>query len=197
MKIVGLTGGIGSGKTTVAGFFKDLGISVYIADDAGKRLMLESKDIKRKIIDLFGTEAYNESEPDRKFIASRVFGDKQLLEKLNAIIHPAVEADFQKWLDDQDSEYIIYEAAILFEAGGYKKCDLTILVIADKDLRIKRLQKRDQSSVDEIEARMNNQWSDEKKSKMADFLIKNGELTQTKLQVERIHNEILKAGENC
>lgn len=197
MMVIGLTGGIGSGKTTVAGFFKERGIPVYIADDAGKRLMSTSVEIRNSIIELFGAEAYKGDTPDRKLIASKVFNDKKQLSKLNQIIHPAVEKDFKEWLSDQSSEYVIYEAAILFEAGGYKKCDYSILVTAPKKLRIQRLQKRDDSSVEEIQERMNNQWSDEKKSKMADFLINNEELAQTKLQVEHIHQEILKAGKNC
>lgn len=197
MMVIGLTGGIGSGKTTVAGFFKERGIPVYIADDAGKRLMSTSVEIRNSIIELFGAEAYKGDTPDRKLIASKVFNDKEQLSKLNQIIHPAVEKDFKEWLSDQSSEYVIYEAAILFEAGGYKKCDYSILVTAPKKLRIQRLQKRDDSSVEEIQERMNNQWSDEKKSKMADFLINNEELAQTKLQVEHIHQEILKAGKNC
>lgn len=195
--IIGLTGGIGSGKTTVAGFFEELGIPIYIADDAGKRLMKQSSEIREKIIHIFGEQAYTTNEPNRKFIASKVFDDKVLLQKLNNIIHPAVEADFEHWNKHQDSPYIIYEAAILFEAGGYKKCAKTILVTATRELRIERLQKRDESSIEEIEARMNNQWTDEKKSKMADFIIKNDVLAQTKLQVEDIHNKILKAGKNC
>lgn len=196
MKVVGLTGGIGSGKTTVAGFFKELNIPVYIADEAGKRLMNTSSEIRREIIVLFGEDAYQDNLPDRKFIASKVFNDKELLSKLNEIIHPAVEKDFNNWLKDQFSEYVIYEAAILFETGGYKKCDWTILVTASENLRIERLQKRDDSSVEEIKERMNNQWDDGKKSKMADFLINNEELTETKLQVEDIHQQILKAGKN-
>jgi len=196
MKIVGLTGGIGSGKTTVAGFFKELNIPVYIADDAGKRLMNTSSEIRQEIIDLFGEQAYKEDLPDRKFIASKVFNDKDLLSKLNKIIHPAVAADFQKWVKKQHSAYVIYEAAILFETGGYKKCDFSILVTAPKEMRIQRLQKRDDSSEKEIEERMNNQWSDKKKSSMANFLINNEELTQTKQQVEHIHDKILKAGKN-
>lgn len=196
MKVVGLTGGIGSGKTTVAGFFKDLDIPVYIADEAGKRLMNSSAEIRKKIVELFGEKAYNENLPDRKFIASKVFNDKELLSELNKIIHPAVEADFREWLKDQSSKYVIYEAAILFETGGYKKCDLSILVTAPQKLRIQRLQERDNSSKTEIQQRMNNQWDDEKKSQLADFLINNRELAQTKLQVEHIHDEILKAGKN-
>jgi len=196
MKIVGLTGGIGSGKTTVAGFFKDLGIPVYIADDAGKRLLAENSDIREKVSKLLGVAAYNEQVPDRKYIANRVFKDKDLLEKLNAIIHPAVASDFQDWVSKQTSEYIIYEAAILFEAGGYKKCDLSILVTAPHELKIGRLQKRDDSTVEEIEARMGHQWPDEKKAKLADFLIENKDLQQTKQEVSDIHIQILKAREN-
>lgn len=196
MKVVGLTGGIGSGKTTVAGFFRELGIPVYIADEAGKRLMNTSSEIKQAITELFGEESYNGNSPNRKFIASRVFNDKAQLEKLNKIIHPAVEADFKGWLSAQLADYVIYEAAILFETGSYKECDLNILVTAPQTLRIDRLQKRDNSSREEIKQRMNNQWSDAKKSELADFIIKNEELQQTRLQVEHIHGEILKAGKN-
>ena len=196
MKIIGLTGGIGSGKTTVAGFFRDFGIPVYIADEAGKRLMVTSEKIRKQIIDLFGEDAYKGDQPERKYIASKVFNDKDKLASLNDIIHPAVAADFQEWVRKQSSEYVIYEAAILFETGGYKKCDFSILVKAPQDLRIERLQKRDDSSREEIQQRMNNQWSDEKKSQLADFIINNEELADTKLQVEHIHRKILKAGKN-
>lgn len=197
MKITGLTGGIGSGKTTVAGFFRKLGVPVYIADDAGKRLLNTSEEIRERVIALFGDQAYSGNNPNRQFIASRVFNNTVMLEKLNAIIHPAVEADFKNWLSGQKADYVIYEAAILFETGSYKKCDFNILVTASQKLRIERLQKRDQSSVEEIEQRMSNQWSDEKKRKLADFIIKNEDLRQTRLQVEHIHEEILKAGKNC
>ncbi|MCG9970277.1 dephospho-CoA kinase [Christiangramia crocea] len=197
MKIVGLTGGIGSGKTTVAGFFRDLNIPVYIADEAGKRLMNNSSQIRESIISLFGEESYNGNSPNRKLIASRVFGNTALLEKLNNIIHPAVEADFKKWVQEQSADYVIYEAAILFETGSYKKCDLNILVTAPRKLRIDRLQKRDHSSKEEIQQRMDNQWSDEKKRGLADFIIENEELQHTRHQVEHIHGEILKGGKNC
>ena len=194
MMVVGLTGGIGSGKTTVAGFFKELDIPVYIADEAGKRLMETSPKIREQIISLFGESSYSGNTPERKYIASKVFSDATLLEKLNKIIHPAVAKDFKDWLQQQKSEYVIYEAAILFETGGYKKCDRSILVTAPMELRIERLQKRDDSSRNEIQQRMDNQWSDEKKSQLADFIINNEDLADTKLQVEHIHVEILKAG---
>lgn len=197
MKIIGLTGGIGSGKTTVAGFFQELSIPVYIADDAGKRLMNTSAEIRKKILDIFGEDAYEGDTPNRKYIASKVFNDAGMLKKLNGIIHPAVEADFSEWLKRQSAAYVIYEAAILFETGSYKKCDFSILVTAPQKLRIERLQKRDNSSAAEIKQRMDNQWSDEKKTALADFIIKNDELEQTRLQVEHIHDKILKAGKNC
>ncbi|TRO66997.1 dephospho-CoA kinase [Christiangramia sabulilitoris] len=196
MIIAGLTGGIGSGKTTVAGFFKEHGIPLYIADDAGKRLMRDSSKIREQIVSLLGQEAYSANEPDRKFIASRVFSDRELLSKLNNIIHPAVAEDFRSWTKNQTSAYVIYEAAILFETGGYKKCDLNILVTAPMELRMERLQKRDDSSIEEIQQRMSNQWSDEKKSELADFIINNVDLNTTKQQVAVIHAKILKTGKN-
>lgn len=196
MKIVGLTGGIGSGKTTVAGFFRELNIPVYIADEAGKRLMVSSEKIRDEIVDLFGEEAYENNLPNRKYIASKVFNDRDQLDKLNQIIHPAVEKDFQNWIKKQDAPYVIYEAAILFETGSYKKCDFSVLVTAPQKLRIERLQKRDQSTKEEIQQRMDNQWSDEKKAELANFIIENEEMKHTRLQVEHIHNKILKAGQN-
>ncbi|MGM0934776.1 MAG: dephospho-CoA kinase [Bacteroidota bacterium] len=196
MMVVGLTGGIGSGKTTVANFFRELGIPVYIADEAGKRLMLSSEEIKKEVRELFGEQAYPGDEPDRKYIASQVFNDSEKLEALNNIIHPAVAADFQRWLSRQDAPYIIYEAAILFESGGNEKCDRTILVTAPHDEKIKRLQFRDNSEIEEIEARMANQWSDEKKLKLADFQIKNTDLALTKSQVEELHEILLNSRKN-
>ncbi|SFN32608.1 dephospho-CoA kinase [Salegentibacter flavus] len=194
--VVGLTGGIGSGKTTVANFFRELGIPVYIADEAGKRLMLSSEEIKKEVRELFGEQAYPGDEPDRKYIASQVFNDSEKLEALNNIIHPAVAADFQRWLSRQNAPYIIYEAAILFESGGNEKCDRTILVTAPHDEKIKRLQFRDNSEIEEIEARMANQWSDEKKLKLADFQIKNTDLALTKSQVEELHEILLNSRKN-
>lgn len=196
MMIVGLTGGIGSGKTTVANFFRELGIPVYIADEAGRRLMLSSKEIKKAVVDLFGEKAYSGDEPDRKYIASQVFNDSKKLEALNNIVHPAVAADFQTWLSRQQAPYIIYEAAILFESGGNENCDRTILVTAPHDEKIKRLQFRDNSEINEIEARMANQWSDEKKLKLADFQIKNTDLALTKSQVEELHEILLNSRKN-
>lgn len=191
MKIIGLTGGIGSGKTTVAGFFRELGIPVYIADEAGKRLMNSSPSVKQQLLTLFGPKAYKEDQLDNKYIASLVFASKARLQELNAIIHPAVEADFQQWKSLQIAPYVIYEAAILFESGGYKKCDKVILVTATYKERISRVQKRDESSIEEIEDRIAHQWSDEKKRNLANYEIINSELSFTKEQVQNLHQILL------
>lgn len=193
MKVAGLTGGIGSGKTTVAGFFKDLNVPVYIADETGKLLMNTSAEVRAKILSLFGKSAYSEEGLNRKFIASEVFNSEEKLQKLNNIVHPAVADHFEKWKKQQDSPYIIYEAAILLERGGNKKCDWVILVTAPMEVKLTRLLKRDQSTPDEIKARMKHQWSDDQKRELADFEIKNEELGATKKQVRKIHDFLLKA----
>ena len=192
MKVLGLTGGIGSGKTTVAGFFQELGVPVYIADHEARKLMETDEKIRASIIDLFGEETYHGSTPNRKYIASKVFGDKEKLEQLNAIIHPAVAHHFEIWKGEQHAPYVIYEAAILFEKGGYKKCDYNLLITAPYEQKIERLQKRDSSTLEEIEARMSNQWTDEKKAELADFIIENKELSRTLRDVRRLHEILLK-----
>lgn len=196
MMVVGLTGGIGSGKTTVAKMFEQLGIPVYIADDAGKILMKNSPEIKSQIIHLLGERAYSGNELDRKFIASEVFASKEKLEQLNSIIHPAVARNFLEWKAVQNVPYVIYEAAILFESGSNKKCDKVILVTAPQEIKISRLKKRDQSTLAEIQARMKLQWPDEKKRTIADFEIKNKEIGFTLQQVRKIHDFLLKASKS-
>ena len=191
MKVVGLTGGIGSGKSTIAKFFKNLGVPVYIADIEAKKLML-NQDIREKIIDLLGKRAYNADELDRKFIADIVFNDPILLDKLNAIVHPAVAKNFEVWAQNQESDYVIKEAAILFENGGNKYCDLTILVTAPERERIMRVMKRDNVKESEVKARIDMQWSDEKKIPLADFVIYNNELSESEKTVEKIHRKILR-----
>ena len=193
MIIVGLTGGIGSGKTTVAKQFMDLGISVYIADEEAKNLMNTSRGIKRKLIQLFGEEAYINNQLNKPFIANIIFSDKTYLQKMNDIVHPQVAKHFNKWLLKQNTPYIIKEVAILFENDGHKQCDYVITVVAPKELRMKRLLKRDNMTKEKIEAIMNNQWTDEQKVKLSQFVITNTELENTKKQVLKIHQQILKS----
>ena len=192
MKIVGLTGGIGSGKTTVAKQFMALGIPVYIADEEAKKLMNTSKIIQRKLIQLFGNEAYTGSNLNKPFIANIIFNDKTFLQKMNAIVHPKVANHFKKWVSKQKAPYIIKEVAILFENDGYKQCDYAITVTAPLEVRMERLMKRDETTKEKIEAIIKNQWTDAEKMKLSNVIITNTDLENTIKQVVEIHEKILK-----
>ena len=192
MTIVGLTGGIGSGKTTVAKMFNTLGIPTYIADDEAKKLMNRSKVIKRKLTALFGENTYINNELNRPFIASVIYSDKDYLNKMNAIVHPKVTKHFLRWLNKQKTAYVLKESAILFETNAHKKCDFVVLVTASKDMKIKRLLNRDKTNKEKIKAIMDNQLNDDEKEKRSDFIIINTTLEDTKKQVETIHKSLLK-----
>ena len=192
MKTVGLTGGIGSGKTTVANMFKDLGVPIYNSDVAGKQLMVQDKEVKSAIVNLLGDNAYRGQELDTKYIAQLVFNDAKLLQKLNEIVHPAVRNDFDSWAKGQKTAYVIQEAAILFENGGYKFFDDMILVQAPKKIRIRRVMERDNLPEKTILERMQHQWSNSKKRKLADYIITNNELSDTVLQVKKVHDQLIK-----
>jgi len=191
LKIIGLTGGIGSGKTTVAGFFSELGVPVYIADVEAKKLTQNSKVIRKKLIALLGPETYNDDGLNRKFVAHTIFNDKELLLQVNKIIHPKVARHFKRWVEKQKAAYCIKEAAILFENGGYKQCDATILVTAPVAQRVERVLQRDDTTIAAIEDRISNQWSDDEKLDLADFHIENIDLDATKAKVEELHKLIL------
>ncbi len=191
-KVIGLTGGIGSGKTTVAHFFSELGVPVFIADKEAKTIS-ESKEVEPELLSLFGEKVYKEGKLDRKHIASRVFSNPDLLQKLNQIIHPRVQKKFEQWLKiHSKARYVIKEAAILFESGSYKQCFKVILVTAPQDVRIERVLKRDITDYDSVVQRISNQWSDEIKIPLSDFVIENINLLQTKSQVLEIHNVLNK-----
>lgn len=193
MKIIGLTGGIGSGKSTVANMFQDIGVPVYIADDKAKRLMVDNTEIVNCIKQIFGNKAYEDGKLNRALIAQQVFSNKDLLNQLNDIVHPAVEEDFNIWVRQQEDtkKYVIKEAAILFENGGYKKCNFTILVTAPQEERIRRVITRDQTNRQAVLDRIRNQWSDAKKVLLSDFVIKNMDLKKTSLIINKIHNKII------
>ncbi len=191
MIIVGLTGGIGSGKTTVAKMFQDLGVPVYIADLEAKKLMLRSKVIRRKLIHLFGKEAYKNEILNKSFIADKIFNNSELLQKMNAIVHPKVATHFTRWITKQSGPYVLKEVAILFENGSYINCDAVITVTASEKDRIQRVINRDKSSVKKVKAIINNQWSDNEKIKNSQFVIINNNLLDTSIQVQTIHQKIL------
>lgn len=188
--IVGLTGGIGSGKTTIAGFFKELGVPVYHSDDEAKKLM-HTPVVREKVEKLFGSQAYINDILNRKFISDQVFENKDLLHRLNAIVHPAVRKNFEEWVAAQNAKYVIQEVAILFENDLQKKFDFTILVTAPEDTRIERVMKRENVKKSAVLARIANQWSDEKKRPLADFIIENITLENSRKKVEEINVKIL------
>lgn len=185
--VVGLTGGIGSGKSTVAKMFQKHGVAVYIADDEAKKMMNENLFVKKQIIELLGKDSYKDEKLNRGYIADIVFKDKVKLNQLNAIVHPEVAKHFNHWKKEQKGSYVLKEAAILFENEGYKQCDYTILVSAPIEIRIERVLKRDNTSKEDILYRMNNQWEDAKKIVLADFVINNNNLEDTENQVNEIH----------
>ena len=191
MIVIGLTGGIGSGKTTVASFFEALGVPVYIADVEAKLLMNRSKVIRRKLIALFGEEAYTKNGLNKPFIASKIFNDKMYLKEMNAIVHPKVASHFRRWLKKQKSDYIIKEAAIIFEQGKENQYDFIITVTASLEERIKRVMKRDDKSKSKIEAVIKNQMSDKEKIEKSHFVIVNDDIKYTEKQVLEIHKSIL------
>lgn len=192
MIVVGLTGGIGSGKTTVARMFEKLGVPIYIADAEAKRLMKSSKVIRRKLINLFGDQVYQNNELNRPLIASKIFKETALLERMNAIVHPKVGLDFKRWLKKQNSDYVIKEAAIIFEQNMQSEYDFIITVTAGLEDRMDRLLKRDKSSENKIKNIIDNQMPDDEKTKKSDFVILNNQLKDTQDQVLKIHHQILK-----
>ena len=171
---IGITGGIGSGKSTVCKVFKLLGVPVFEADVVAKNIIHSNPEIKRKLIHLFGSDIYSVNGLiNRKKLAAIIFGNDIQLAKINAIIHPAVRKAFQEWKAKQNTAYVIHEAAILFETGLYKIMDFTILVSAPKNERIKRVMQRDNISKEQVLERMRKQWNNEQKRKLATIEIKN------------------------
>lgn len=191
MKIVGLTGGIGSGKTTVAKMFSDLGVPVYNSDIEAKKLANSSDTIREGLISLLGKEIYKDGTLDRKQMAGYIFRDSILLNKVNALIHPEVAQHFKHWVTLQKFPYVLKEAAILYESGSYKQCDQVIMVTAPTEERMLRVMNRDHISRKEVEARMKNQWSDTKKMELADFIIHNMTLPNTQKRVETLHYQLI------
>lgn len=188
---IGLTGGIGSGKSTVAKIFEVLGIPVYYADTEAKRLMNSNEKIKESIMQHFGEATYKNEELDRKYLADIVFNNPEKLELLNALIHPVTIKDAEEWMQRQAAPYSIKEAALLFESGAAENLDFVIGVYAPQALRIKRVMKRDNLSQDEIVKRINRQVNEEMKMKLCDFVITNNEQELLIPQVLKLHQHFI------
>lgn len=188
---VGITGGIGSGKTTVAKVFEVLGVPVYYADEAAKRLMNEDEILKGEIQHHFGKECYVEGKLNRKYLSELVFTNDKKLALLNSIVHPATIADAQKWMQQQTTPYAVKEAALIFESGSQQELDYVIGVFTPIPMRIQRVIKRDQLSREEIKARMDKQMDESIKMRLCDFVITNDEQQMVIPQVIQIHNTIL------
>ena len=185
-KIIGLTGGIGSGKTTIAKYFKSFGIPVFIADDEARKIM-QSPEIINAVKNTFGEDIFENGILNREKLAKIVFNDSEKLEKLNSIVHPAVKKHFELWLiENKTVPYIIYEAAILFESGRYKDCDIIVTVTAPIETRLQRVLERDKTTRELVLKKMEAQWSDEKRIAKSDFVIENIALDAAKREVDEI-----------
>lgn len=186
-KIIGLTGGIGSGKTTVAKFIEDCGFPVYYSDDRAKDIVNDNEDLKVRIKELLGSDSYDENGLyNRKFVAEQVFNNKDLLQSLNEIIHPAVRLDFEDWVKKQTKYLIFKETALLFELQLNKQCYRSILVTAEDNIRIKRVMDRDGKTYREVQSVMEKQMPEKEKIKLADCIIYNNtNLDDLKDQTEK------------
>ena len=194
MKLIGLTGGIGSGKSTVAKIFEALDVSVYYADDEAKKLYVTHPEMKAKIIENFGAETYTDNQLNRAYLSSQVFGDKNKLALLNSIVHPELEKHFQTWLNqNQDRDYVLKEAAILIEMKGHESCDKIIVVTAPENVRIQRVIARDQTDELAVKNRINKQLSEEERNQYADFIIDNSGNKMLIPQVMKIHESIIQS----
>ena len=191
MKIIGLTGGIGSGKSKILSVFSSYGIPCYESDRRAKWLMQEDAELKSQIKSLFGDQIYENNQFNQRKLAKLVFTKKGKLEALNSLVHPRVKMDFKSFVNQLETPYIIKEAAILFETGGEKDCDATILVTAPEKLRVQRVLNREKTNSMDIKARINNQWSDEKKIPLADYIINNIDWDKTLKKIDEIHQKLL------
>lgn len=193
MMKIGLTGGMGSGKSTAAKIFEALSVPVFYADDESKNILENNPFVKETLSSRFGPDLFPEGKLDRVFLASQIFNNKEALAFVNSVMHPAVADRFVSWCDEQSAPYCLKEAAILFEIGSYKQLDRTILVVADKEIRIERVMKRNGWSREEVVARMKNQWEDSEKESLADFVIYNSEKEMLTPQILKIHENLIRS----
>ncbi|MBT7727176.1 MAG: dephospho-CoA kinase [Flavobacteriales bacterium] len=191
MKKIGITGGIGSGKTYVASVFQSLGIPIFNADIQAKKIMTSSRKLIKLLKEEFGNDIYKDSDLNKEKLASIVFSNSDKLQKLNSLVHPIVKEEFNNWCKKQTSPYVIKEAAILFESNSHIGLDAVICVSAPLDLRMRRLLNRDDYSEKEIKKRIENQISQEEKEKLSDYIIVNDEKDLLLPKIIKFHKELL------
>lgn len=187
---VGLTGGIGSGKSTVAELLRDKGVAVYDSDSRAKMLMVNDESLRAALANAFGAECYTEEGLNRAWLAERVFTSVEELGRLNAIVHPAVMRDFAAWAEAQEGDYVVLESAILLEAGLESHVDVVVAVMAPKGVRIERAMKRDGATAEQIEERMRNQMSDDERTERAKYAIVNIDIEELEEDVEQLHRRL-------
>ena len=191
MKKIALTGVIGSGKTTAATFFKDLGIPVFIADDCAKELMISDSDLKNQIINLLGEYAYINGKLNKEFISEHIFNNKSLLDSINSLIHPRVQKAFDLWLKNQNSKYIIYEAALIFENNSENIFDKIICVKTPLKIIHERISNRENYSKNRVDKILDSQLSQDVKCSMSDFCIENTSKEKLFSEINKIHSSLL------
>ena len=184
---IGITGGIGCGKSTVCRLLEQYGAAVYDSDAEAKRLMNSDENLRKSLIETFGQECYNAEGLNRAYLAGRVFGDKEQLQRLNSIVHPAVKADFRRWAEEQSAPYVILESAILFDAGFQSEVDATLAVLAPLPERVRRAMERDGAEREAVMSRISNQMSDDELHRMADRCVVNLSMDYLESDIEQLH----------
>ena len=190
-KRIGITGGIGAGKSTVSKIIESMGFPVFNSDNKAKEIINFHPEVKAELIEIFGDSIYSNEVLNRPKLAEFIFNDPSLREKVNHIVHPRVREEFDSFVLRNSSPLIFNEAAILFETGAFKQFDATVLITCPKSLRIERLMERDNSLQEEIEARMNAQWSDDQKQDLADYIIVNDEINPLLVQIEKVISDLI------
>lgn len=187
---VGITGGIGSGKSTVCAMLEEMGVAVYNSDARAKELMTTSATLREAIVSRFGAECYTSEGLNRGYLAERVFGDAAELAALNSLVHPAVMADFEAWAERQEGSYVVFESAILFEAGLEQRVDMAVAVLSPEELRIERAMRRDGTTREQVVARIRRQLSDDERADRAKYAIVNIDLEELREDAEQLHRRL-------
>ena len=187
---VGITGGIGSGKSTVCRMLAERGVALYDADSRAKELMSTSESLRKALIENFGAETFTAEGLNRQYLAERVFNDAEQLRLLNSLVHPAVIADFEAWAEEQDGHYVVFESAILFEAGLENRVDAVVAVMAPESLRVERVMARDGHTKEQVMARIKSQMSDDERSDRSQYSIVNIDVEDLEEDVEQLHRRL-------